>query len=183
MDGQRHREPVNDAALEREIESLLASEPSPEFVARVRARVSDEPVAVRWWLQWKAGLAAAAIAAIALVVVWPSRDRQEQSPTLVRPSIERQAPVVVSPPVVGQANVTPRPYPVPRETETARTAALVPVVAEEDARAFDALLAALDDRSVRLVFNHESSAPVVSALAIPPIIIEPLPIALEGGVE
>jgi hypothetical protein len=36
-------EQMNDASFDREIESLLAVEPSPEFVARVRARVAEEP--------------------------------------------------------------------------------------------------------------------------------------------
>ena len=39
---------VGDAALDREIESLLGAEASPEFVARVRTRVAEEPEPYRW---------------------------------------------------------------------------------------------------------------------------------------
>ena len=46
MDGHRH-DAVTDASLDREIESLLAVEPSPEFLARVRTRVAQEPEPAR----------------------------------------------------------------------------------------------------------------------------------------
>ena len=41
MDGHRARRRVDRRALEREIESMLAVDPSPEFLARVRTRVAD----------------------------------------------------------------------------------------------------------------------------------------------
>jgi len=60
--------PSTDAALEREIENVLSVDPSPEFLARVRARVSADPAPSRatWYLSWMA--ATAAVAAAALVV-------------------------------------------------------------------------------------------------------------------
>lgn len=181
---------ANDAAFDREIESILAVEPSPEFLARVRARVAEEPVAVSWRLPWRVGLVAAAVGAIAVIVVWPYRDRQQQSPAPLTPVIERETPLVAAAPAASQVTPVeelrqPRRHPAPRPTKPASAEELVPVVAQEDARAFEALLAALRDRNVRLVFDDESteSALAASTLAIPPITIEPLPIDLEGGVE
>jgi hypothetical protein len=65
---------VNDATLESEIESLLAVEPSPEFVARVRARVAEEPEPRRWWTSWTLAVAGAVAVVILAVIAWPSRE-------------------------------------------------------------------------------------------------------------
>jgi hypothetical protein len=66
MDERRQVEPLTDAALDREIESALAVDPSPEFLARVRGRIAQEPAPVGWWWGWK--LAAAGSVAVAGVV-------------------------------------------------------------------------------------------------------------------
>jgi hypothetical protein len=60
-------DPLNDRALEREIESLLAVDPSPEFLARVRARLATEPVPSSWG--WGFGFAVAGAAAVVLIAV------------------------------------------------------------------------------------------------------------------
>lgn len=39
---------TEDATLAREIEGLLAVDPSPEFLARVRTRLAEEPPRRRW---------------------------------------------------------------------------------------------------------------------------------------
>jgi hypothetical protein len=39
---------LNDATIEREVESMLAVDPSPAFVARVRTRVASEVMGQRW---------------------------------------------------------------------------------------------------------------------------------------
>ena len=72
MSDPRVEEPLNDAALDREIEELLGLEPSPQFVARVRARVSREPGLARapWRGRWglAVGLATATVLATTLYV-------------------------------------------------------------------------------------------------------------------
>jgi len=67
-------EQMNDASFDREIESLLAVEPSPEFVARVRARVAEEPEPRRWWTSWTLAVAGAVAVVILAVIAWPSRE-------------------------------------------------------------------------------------------------------------
>jgi hypothetical protein len=57
-------------------------------------------------------------------------------------------------------------------------------VNEEDAKAFDALLATIRSRAVVVTFNEsQGSVLAASDLAIAPIDINPLADTLEGGVE
>jgi len=85
MDGRRPAEGVTDSArrsaesaeaesaLQREIEAALAVDPSPEFVAKVRARIASEPAPTSWWpLRWPvlATAAAAAVVAVAVALMW-----------------------------------------------------------------------------------------------------------------
>jgi hypothetical protein len=69
MDGRRPDERLTERSLEREIEAALDVDPSPEFVARVRTRVAQEPPAPAWRLSF-GPLAAAAAVFIAATVVW-----------------------------------------------------------------------------------------------------------------
>jgi hypothetical protein len=70
--------PVNDRALDREIEAALAIDPSPAFVARLRARVASEVGPASWRVRWE--LAAAGVA-LAIVVVVAAIFRFDQIPT------------------------------------------------------------------------------------------------------
>ena len=83
-------DPMNDAALEREIERALAVDPSPEFVARVRTRIAEEPSRVSRGFGWLfAGVTAAAVAAgvVALVMLRPDRRVGSEIGPLVSRSI------------------------------------------------------------------------------------------------
>jgi hypothetical protein len=60
-------------SLDREIEALLAVEPSPEFVARVRQRIAAGPAPSPWWLSWRPATAGVGLAAvIGAALLWPS---------------------------------------------------------------------------------------------------------------
>ena len=78
MDGHRdinsrsERTGPTDASLDREIESLLAVDPSPEFVARVRTRVAQEPWPGSWRMSWMFAAAGVVAVVIVTMVVWPS---------------------------------------------------------------------------------------------------------------
>jgi hypothetical protein len=69
MSEKRHANAPADATLEREIESLLAVDPSPEFLARVRTRLAEEPAPSRWQFRWSFLLLPAAAAAILAMIV------------------------------------------------------------------------------------------------------------------
>ena len=110
MDGHRHVDAMNDPSLDREIESLLATEPSPEFVARVRARVASEPEPGGWRLPFIFSTAGAVAVVIVAVIAWPSRepvpsgDTRVQSPHVAE-AIETatsQGPLAPLQPVQGQ---------------------------------------------------------------------------------
>jgi len=68
MDAHESREPLNDLAVDGELQALLAVKPSPAFVARVRTRIAAEPEPrTWWWMSWTFAVAAAAAAAIVIV--------------------------------------------------------------------------------------------------------------------
>ena len=71
MDEDRRADSLTDSALDRQLQVALTVDPSPEFVARVRMRVTGEPVPSAWRWPWfvVAGGAAASVAAIAFVAV------------------------------------------------------------------------------------------------------------------
>ena len=98
MDGQRYREAVNDPSLDREIESLLATEPSPEFVARVRARVASEPDPGRWRPSFIFATAGAVAVVILAVIAWPSGEPVPSGDTRVpSPHVAEAIETVTSP--------------------------------------------------------------------------------------
>jgi len=76
MDADRSVDPVTDAALDREIQTALAVDPSPEFLARVRTRIANERAPSGSWLSWKLA-AAAAIAAVIAIAVFLSRPHEK----------------------------------------------------------------------------------------------------------
>jgi hypothetical protein len=194
MDGRRI-DAVTDESLDREIASLLAVEPSPEFLARVRTRVADATPHgswVGWQLNVAAGLALATIVATAIWLSneWASPVTQQARSTVVEPVVEPvprprsgEPEGVPSAPVVESA--LPRiTRPTRRATDVVAGERVRPVVNEEDGEAFDAFLATIRSREVVLTFNESpDSALAASPLVIAPIAIDPLPDVLEGGVE
>ena len=110
MDADRSREPVNELDVDRELQSLLAVDPSPEFVARVRTRIANEPEPSQssvaglqlptWWWSWKSIAAPILAAAVIIIAVLVSRPRPiEHVPTLAATALPNTAtfpPYVVS---------------------------------------------------------------------------------------
>ena len=186
-------EQMNDASFDREIESLLAVEPSPEFVARVRARVADE-TPHRSWGGWHISVAVASLA-IGLIVasaMWLSNDEASPTSEVARTTVVKPIPPqprAVEPERIASAQAAESPRsrhtrPTPRMTDVIAGERLVPVVNEEDGKAFDAFLATIRGSGVVLTFNESrDSALAASSLVIDPIAIDPLPDVLEGGVE
>jgi hypothetical protein len=73
MTEKRQGSTPTDATLEREIEGLLAVDPSPEFLARVRTRLAEEPAPSRWHFRWLLLLVPAAAAILAMIVLLPAQ--------------------------------------------------------------------------------------------------------------
>lgn len=166
--------------LDRELASLLSVEPSPEFRARVRARIASEPLPRPWYLQWRvaaAGAAAAAfVAAVAIVRVAPT---QPSRTAVVLVENGRAAPVpAVDPapehelqgPRVVVAGVAPRRSPRANGPEV-----LVDASARRGLRQLDALVR---EGRTRFVFDEETvPQEPITAIVVTPIVIEPIAVA------
>ncbi len=185
MDGHRHVDAVTDP-LDREIESMLAVDPSPEFLARMRTRVAEEPGPSAWRWGWTFAFAGVAVATMVAVVVWQSGQRAPSSEIPVQlpqvaEAVAPPAPVAVE---VERPRASRRAGPTIRARETAN---LTPMISPDDARAFELLLSTIRQDEVVLVLRDDmpDSALSASTLAVAPITIEPVPVPepLEGGVE
>lgn len=115
------------AAMDQALEAGVAAEPSPEFLARIRTKIAEQPAPGREWLGGWLPVAAGAVAVVALLVVWFfSREAVQPAPQV--------SPV---------AEVAPRPKP------AERPATMPPQVAVRRARpsARPSLLAASAKRA------------------------------------
>jgi hypothetical protein len=191
-------DPMNDVAFERDIERALAIEPSPEFVARVRSRIAEEPSPLSRRFGWLfTGLATAAVAAavvLALFVVSPPRQTAPASPPLLVSRSVASGSVVV--PAIAPADraipSASRTSPVvrmltPFVPSATRVAAVPePLIDARETRALQRLIAGVRDARVDLspLLMEAPPAPMalqpIDDLVIPPITIEPL---VSGGVE
>lgn len=179
MDG-RH-DPLSDAALDRELGAALNAEPSPEFVARVRMRVAEQPVAAGWWPRW--GMATAGIGAMALVVAVGLWSMDEPVPTAqriardisLRPAIAEPAPPLVATRAVVPVVLRPRQ---PARVENGRREIVLDdvIVSAEDRRGFEALLVAIEERRLPVLPREEpgTDSGTPAPIEIPDVTIEPL---------
>jgi len=69
MDADRRDEALTGSALDREIRAALDVDPSPEFLARVRAGIASEPKQAAWRWSWMFAAAGAMAAVIAIAAV------------------------------------------------------------------------------------------------------------------
>ena len=190
MDAEdRPRGPMTGEVVDRELKALLAVDPSPEFVARVRIRIADEHEPRAWWLSWKlAGVVAVAAVVVLAVVLTRSRQTPAVAPPIAAgpkgpalqtqtaardPEAFRVTPRVVTPrrpgpsgPGVSAADVASRESDVlldPRETSALR--ALIRGVRRGDLD-LEPVLRASTPSAMEL--------PPITEIAIPPITIAPL---------
>jgi len=189
MDGEH--EPLSDETLAREIEAALAVDPSPEFLARVRARVAQEERPVSWPLrwQWVAGTVVTAIAALLAVYVArapePAVSRGPEPIAVVRPLPDAKSSTLTAPAIAER-------QPAPSSSGSVRTrtpvaasigaasATAVPevLISDEERRGFQLLLASLSKEKdakqlEKALSTVETSGP--PWLEVSPIVIEPFP--------
>ena len=164
---------MDEMRLDDELRAALAVDPSPEFVARVRTRVASEPPPSRWRLAIGNAVAAfrqtgmmAPVAASAVVVLAVA--------VALRPEPERVQPIQVEVPVAPPvsvpppADISPRPAGGSRRAPLAVTARRVApprrgiemqvVISQDEKRAFEALLTAVQTNTmpVRVVAEGEN---------------------------
>jgi hypothetical protein len=183
----RDPEPLDDTALDRALEGLVAVEPSPGFERRAFARaVEAHAVSRPWaivgrWLLVPAGVGIAIAAAVLL---------SNDAPRQVVPSVqvaERPQPVTPAP-AETRATSEPRPNaPDPRERPprpprapdaARRTPAPEVLISPAEARGMEMLLARAEPLSIQLV---DTGAALLAtpprppdALHVAPIVIEPV---------
>jgi hypothetical protein len=186
MDSHKHEE-LRDELLEREIEAALDVDPSPEFLARVRTRISDER-AQRWpwpgpWAWASAGLL---IVAVATASIWifrsPLPDAAPQialapSPAMPGDPGQRSQEEVGT---TGMVDVVPwtiaASAPAARQAQDAELRVLVSPV---EADALDYLVSALTTRRIEpSAIPDLDSAPAllppIEEIVLEPISLSPL---------
>jgi hypothetical protein len=151
MDGHERNDALTDSSLDREIASMLAVEPSPEFLARVRARVAEEPEPNTWRWSWVVATAGAVAVAIVTVIVWPSPESVPASDAAVPSPRVAEAVETIAPP---PSSIAPSPRRAQPPTASARRLAAAPdrgididlpevVIAENEVKTFASLVASI----------------------------------------
>jgi hypothetical protein len=189
MDQQRADHTIDDEALDREIESALAAEPSPEFLARVRARIAAGPAPSLWRPSWgfAGGLSLAGAVLLTVVFVRSERPRPPDSalpadPITAAPiAAVTPAGIPIAPfePTTLMAAAAESSGRVRIQRSAAATAPAI-VISPRDAAALRLLMANLREGRVDpsvLAALQEAAPPLepLATVAIQPIAIEPLP--------
>ena len=190
-------DPLGDP-LDRDLEALLAVEPSPEFVARVRTRIAEEPAPSPWRWSWSWSFALAGAAAVVLAVVamsWTARVAPTAVPQqavahedvglAAEPSVVRLKPDATTD--VGERNARREVRSVQLQPDARGgrlQAAQVDappfaevLVSEDEKRAFALLLVRIEQGRMPPVPPAADQAASIEppAIEIPDLIIEPLP--------
>ena len=191
MDAKQPFNPLDDLALDREIQTALNVEPSPEFLARVRLRIANKTRIQPWFSLPLQGLALVAIAVGAAVFLF----RLEEPPNKAVDVTSRAVgPAETGPYVPSQtapAGIAPADRPANAGPHVPKQAWQRPLVIlpSEEIEAFRQLAAAItegyfalvetdqaEDASVasRDVVINENGIPVPAALNIEPLLIDPI---------
>ena len=182
-------DPMNDPALEREIERALAVDPSPEFLVHVRGRIANETVPASrgfgWLFARVATVAAAGALVLAVRMVSPARP-SATAPLLASRSIGSAVVVPAVVPaqyVVSGFLVPPKPRSGVGGSRTAAARTPEPLFDARETTALQRLIADVRDARVDLAPLAKEGPmplPAMDPLVISPIVIEPL---ASSGVE
>jgi hypothetical protein len=192
MDG--HRDALKDDPLARDIESALRVEPSPQFVARVRARVAREPRGATGVMSWRLWLGGAVVVAGALALVVSLGGPRDMRVSDSTPSTATSPPVLEASrgPSIATEPVLPQPLvaaPVqrvtrravariePGETRTNDVGLPQVLIADDEKRGFELLVTELRDTKRAAAVAEATrglTTPGPPWLEIAPVIIEPL---------
>ena len=148
-------------ALDRELTELLAVQPSPEFAAKVRVRIEQQPapsLAWRWWIA--GGLVAAAVLVIAVVAGL-------RTTPPVTPVVQARADVNLSAPSPEPRNAVETPPTVPPRAVVVRA----PNPRTEPETLVDPSLAAAVRR---LTSDQHVLADMPAAASLDAVVVEPL---------
>lgn len=160
-------------SLDREIEDLLAVDPSADFVVRVRQHIASQPAPRAWWFSWRLATAGAGLAVVVMgALLWPAWQPLTPAiePTAVR---EVEQAVAVAAPVETSAPASSHPRTL---TPSNRRASPVVLIQRGEAEALHLLLTRV--REGALPDMTEALAAVDQAgpewIHIPAVVIEPI---------
>jgi hypothetical protein len=179
---------LTDASLDREIESLVAAEPSPEFLARVRARVAEEPEPRMFRASWLFAMAGAVTAVVVALIAWPAVESIPRSDVAVDPprvaeSVQPAAPTTSAPEVPAASRRSTPARAVAAATAGGRSIDIdLPdvVIAENEVKTFAWLMASVRqsrfDAVVPVAPDPDPPLEIKELPALSPVIVEPLEI-------
>ena len=182
---ERRTPTLTDSELDGVLADVFTSDPSPDFVARVRGRLANEEIAVTRPFSFLAAAAVLAAAAIVFVVVM-----LERRPEIEQPSVRVAAPGRSA--AVGMAAPVHRAV-APADRRSARQVRNRPNAEPTIAASDDVLIPAAEQQALRRLLERPPTAvlrfaqsdrdePIaVAAIAIPPLTIDPLSPELEEG--
>jgi len=180
MDAERRGGEMSDAALDRDLRSMLAVDPPPEFAARVRARLASESDRSLWWRStWTFAAGAVAIAAIVLVAIVaprmvPRGDRAYAPGVASRPLVSGGQPAedarVPKPASGPDARTSPDRAPV---SQKAAAAAVRPAPVRTAARETEVLVDAREAAALRAFFERARRGSVDLTAIVAPAAAQP----------
>ena len=182
---ERRTPTLTDTELDGVLADVFTSDPSPDFVARVRGRLANEEIAVTRPFSFLAAAAVLAAAAIVFVVVM-----LERRPEIEQPSVRVAAPGRSA--AVGMAAPVHRAV-APADRRSARKVRNRPNTEPTIGASDDVLIPAAEQQALRRLLERpptavlrfaqpEGDAPiVVAAIDIPPLNIDPLSQEAEEG--
>jgi hypothetical protein len=178
MDNDSARTTVDPETLERTLRAALSVEPSPEFQARVRTRIAEEPAPRGWLLPSIVALAAAA-AVILAVAIAASRSSRLPAPTVAArsPQPATAVPGVAKEPEPAR---TPRVEPVRQPAAQRRVRSVNPRPATprtDEAQAIRELLNAVDRGEIALAISPVARSDEDRPATIPNLAISPISIS------
>jgi hypothetical protein len=188
MDLEGSNYQVSDDAVDQRLRSALSVDPSPDFLARVRARIANEPEPLHW--NWRGLFAIGGAIAVAAVVITVTTFQHQNiaTPRIVDRAIPEtnrlETPREPSQPAVAET----REVVVHRQRTRHKTVRLEEpevLISAREARAFRTLFDAARVGTIDLIpvlVNRPSADAMlqpsqdipVPAITVPPITIEPL---------
>jgi len=193
MGPEQHDGALTETAteIERALQAALAIDASPEFVARVRTRLANEPAASNSWRwPWPVAAAAAVAAAIALALAFsrpPAVPQPDATSSIAKADIPLES--AASPVVSGFSRTVDPPAPKAsgsrtvvqaRPTAPARSTEPEILIDSRESMALRRLIDGTRDGSLDLSAALQATTPAalepteISDVVIAPITIEPL---------
>jgi hypothetical protein len=197
MDGYRHQE-LTDETLEKDIEAALGVDPSPGFLPRIRARITNERMQEGWFwsVSWRWARVAAVVTAVAVIAAWTLRDPSRaprEAHIMETPPVESTPPPVDSAfpaaTLVASSAESPKPLsaPVARAVRSTRTPAVVArpevLVSLDEAAALRQLIGAIVARHVEATDIPQLAAESAPLPMIEEIVLEPIELRPLDGLE